>query len=473
MKQVFTECGDTHLPIEVPDDAIVVRAGETYQDPPALADPVAATREALAHPLGMPRLGELVRPDSKVVIAFPDRVKGGAHATAHRRIAIPLIVEELRAAGVPERNIKLVCAMGLHRKNLMEEWRWYLGSEIVDRFRGDRLVNHDAEDPDGIVHVGEDEFGDWVDVNRDVYEADLAILIGHAQGNPYGGFSGGYKMLATGLTTWRSIRHHHTPGTMHRPDFLPATTQSHFRQQLQAIGKTIEAGRRQKIFAIDAVLDSSSRQLAVFAGSIDKVEEATWPIGRQKTEVTLDTREKADIIVVGEPREFHYGPGMGSNPILMLQAIGSTVTRNYGAFKEGGVVIATAVCDGWFNDEWFPSYREVYNLLQRCADPAELTRYEDEVSNRPEYIYKYRHGYAYHPFHAFSMASMGAVALQHTKAVFIAGAREPGFARGMGCIPTRTFAEALEKAKKYVGSDPKIMVIPELSKQQVHLKVQS
>ena len=35
-------------------------------------------------------------------------------------------------------------------------------------------------------------------------------------GNPYGGYSGGYKHCATGISHWRSISAHHVPQVMHR-----------------------------------------------------------------------------------------------------------------------------------------------------------------------------------------------------------------------------------------------------------------
>ena len=48
-------------------------------------------------------------------------------------------------------------------------------------------------------------------MNKYVYDADVAVLIGHTQGNPYGGYSGGYKHCATGISHWRSISAHHVP----------------------------------------------------------------------------------------------------------------------------------------------------------------------------------------------------------------------------------------------------------------------
>lgn len=50
--------------------------------------------------------------------------------------------------------------------------------------------------------------------------------------------------------------------------------------------------------------------------------------------------------------------------------------------------------------------------------------------------------------------------MQHTSAVFIPGARSPGHARGMGCIPTDDFGAALRAAQKYVGKNPRVLVLP-------------
>lgn len=455
------------MDVELPENAMVLSPGESYEEPEPLKDPVEATRRALAGPLGSPPIRELVGPGAKVVIGFPDRVKGGTHATSHRRVTIPLVLDELEAAGVDERNIKLVCAIGLHRKNRRDEFEAYLGPEVAKRFGDGRLVNHDPEDPEGVVEVGETENGDVAAVNRDVAEADLAVMLGHTMGNPYGGYSGGYKMPCTGLTTWRSIRSHHVPGTMHRSDFVPASTQSHFRHQLTDIGKKIENSMKRPFFTVDAVLNGDARQTGVFAGAIEEVERASWPLAAERTEVPLEG-EAADVLVLGMPRSFHYGPGMGSNPILMLQAIGSWIVRSSAALKPDPVIICASVCDGWFNDEWFPAYREVYELFGNCARVEEMTGYEDDLAERPEYVHRFRHAYGYHPFHAFSMLYMGGIALDSASAIYIAGARQPGFARGMGCIPTRTFEEALRHAERRVGKRPRMLVVPELSKPAVH-----
>ena len=461
MKEVLLDYGDTHMRVELPDTATVVRYGETYMDPPK-ADPYEVTRRALENPLGFPPLKELGGPDKKVVIGFPDRVKGGAHPMAHRRVALPMIVEELLKGGTKLENIILMCSMGLHRKNTLEEWYWYLGKEIVDQFYPERLVNYDAEASD-LLDFGQDEMGNRVQCNRLIAEADLPIVLGHCAGNPYGGYSGGYKMVVTGMSGWRSIASHHRPATMHRKDWLGASTSSQMRKQFRSIGQAMEKSIGKKFFAVDAVLDQFSNVLDVQAGELSAVEEATWPLADQRTNVFLDMDEPADILVMGLPRNFHYGPGMGTNPILMSLAIGGQLSRCWHAFREGGVIIAASICDGWFNRHWFPSYEETYRGLEKYCTASEYLDSRDAagIVDRYEYRFQYSNNYTYHPFHAMSMISGGSVPQLWTSAVYIVGPQAPRYARGMGFSPVGSFKDALEQAKPYVGSKPRILCTPE------------
>jgi nickel-dependent lactate racemase len=460
MKNIHLDYGDTLLPVDLPDSAMVVEYGKTYTDPPGI-DPAEAVRTALKNPLGFPPLRELGGADKKVVIGFPDRVKGGAHPNAHRRTAIPIIIEELLKCGTKLENISLVCCIGLHRMNTVEEWYWYLGKDIVDRFWPDRLFNHDAEAAD-LLDLGTDDMGNVVQCNRMMAEADLPIVLGHCAGNPYGGYSGGYKMIVTGMSGWRSIGSHHCPDTMHRPDWLGAGTDSHMRRQFHSIGKAMEAGIGKKIFAVDAVLNQHSEVLAVEAGELGLVEQATWPVADNRTNVHLDMDEPADVLVMGVPRNFHYGPGMGTNPILMSLAIGGQMSRCWKAFRPGGVIIAASICDGWFNDSWFPSYEETYDALQDFNTPAEFLASDKALAivDNYEYRFSYSNRYTYHPFHAMSMISGGSVPNVFASAVYIVGAQQPRYARGMGFVPVSSFEEAMDGARRFVGGSPRVLCTP-------------
>lgn len=59
------------------------------------------------------------------------------------------------------------------------------------------------------------------------------------------------------------------------------------------------------------------------------------------------------------------------------------------------------------------------------------------------------------------MMSCGHIAEMNTSAIYIVGAKDPGYARGMGLKTRSTFEEALEDAKKkFVGPDPNILALP-------------
>ena len=326
------------MAVDLPDDTTVISPDHAQQlghlEPEPLADPVAATRAALADPLGTGPIGDLVGPGATVTIAFPDRVKGGAQETAHRKVVLPLLLDELEPAGVRLRDVRLVCAIGLHRKNHREEFVGYLGQEVLDRVPETNVVNHDAEDPDGMADLGLSALGDPVQVNRAVVESDLSIMVGHTAGNPYGGFSGGYKMPATGLTSWRSIAAPPRPALALPRRLRAGLDPQPLPRPADRDREGMEAAMPQPFFTVDAVLDSQSRQLAVRAGRIPDVEQATWPVASERTDLPVGA-EPADVLVVGIPRTFHYGPGMGANPILMMQAIGSSLVRAKRALVSG------------------------------------------------------------------------------------------------------------------------------------------
>ncbi len=476
MTTVQLEYGQGTLSVDLPDSAEIFIPGETVADPPFLEDVETATRHSIQHPVGMPPIHELVGPGAKVTISFPDKVKGGFQQNSHRKTSIPILVEECLQAGVNEKDITLICSNGLHRKNTAEEIRRILGDEIYARFAPARqIINHDSEDWDNLIDLGDDPSGDPVIMNKKVFDSDLAILIGHVLGNPYGGYSGGYKMAATGITHWRSIAAHHIPAVMHRPDFTPVSTDSLMHRKFDAIGQHMEKQMGGKFFMCDAALDTSMRQIAVFSGYGKEIQPRSWQAANRRTFVPW-AKEKFDIMVFGMPVEFHYGNGHGTNPILIQQAIAANIIRHRRVLNDRFVVICASICNGYFNDEEFPSYRELYELFHTHYHHVlpDLEKYGEHFCHNEDYIRRYRFRYGYHPYHAFSMISCGHIAEIESAAVYIVGAHEPGYAREMGMKTRSTFAEALKDAEKYCGSHPHILALPRAFKTAaVHLMMES
>lgn len=462
MKLQF-EYGKGYMEAELPDGRTeVFIPGETVPDPPYLEDPEPKTRESILNPIGLPPVSKQVKKGSKVTIIFPDKVKGGFQDNSHRKTAIPIIIKECLKAGVEKKDIKLICSNGLHRKNTVEEWKAILGEKTFNDFYSThQIVNHDSEDWDNLVDLGYDELGDKVVMNKEVYKSDLAVLIGHTLGNPYGGYSGGYKHSATGITSWQSIASHHIPEVMHRDDFTPVSYESLMRKKFNAISMHMEKYMGKKFFTCDAVLDTCQRQISIFSGYTKELQPLSWKEADKRTFIPW-AEEKFDIMVFGMPQNFHYGNGHGTNPILIMQAIAANVIRHKRIMNDNFVVICSSICNGYFHDEEFTAYREVYNLFQKDYHNmlSDIAMYGEYLSRKQEYIAKYRWGYGFHPFHVFSMISCGHVAEMNTSAIYIVGAYEPGYARGMGMKTRATFTDAFKDAEKYVGKKPRILALP-------------
>ena len=74
------------------------------------------------------------------------------------------------------------------------EMKRMVGQKIFDAFYPDRYYNHDAEDPDGLLSLGETRHGEKVVVNRRAAESDLLIYV-NLNLVP---MDGGHKSVATG-----------------------------------------------------------------------------------------------------------------------------------------------------------------------------------------------------------------------------------------------------------------------------------
>lgn len=464
MKLSF-EYGQGLVTAELPDTTDVFIQGETIKDPPCIPgeELEAKTLESIRNPIGMEPLTKLAKKGSKVTIIFPDRVKGGEQPTSHRKISIKLILQELYSVGVEKKDILLICSNGLHRKNTKEEILGVLGPELFNEFwYSHQILNHDSEDYEHLVDLGTTDRGDPVIMNKYVYDSDVAILIGHTQGNPYGGYSGGYKHCATGITHWRSIASHHVPAVMHRDDFVPVSGKSLMRSKFDEIGMHMEKCMGKKFFCCDAVLDTYSRQIEINSGYAKEMQPISWKMADKRTYVPF-AEKKYDVLVFGMPQSFHYGDGMGTNPIMLMQALSAQVIRHKRIMSDRCVIICASTCNGYFHDELWPYTREMYRMFQEdhMNILPDMDRLGEYFATNEEYIRRYRYTNAFHPFHGFSMISCGHLAEKNTAAIYITGAQQPGYARGMGLKTRATIEEALEDArKKFVGENPNILALP-------------
>ncbi len=249
---------------------------------------------------------------------------------------------------------------------------------------------------------------------------------------------------------------------MHRDDFVPVSTHNVMRDKFDRQGMFMEEKMGKKFFCCDAVLDTKSRQIEINSGWAKEMQPISWKAADRRTYVHW-AEKKYDIVIFGMPANFHYGDGMGTNPIQIMQALSAQVIRHKRVLSDKCVFIVPCLCDGWFNLDRWPYSKELYEHFLHDGNQIlpDLQKYTDQITLNQEYVDKYRFKGAFHPFHGFSMISCGHIAEMNTSAIYIIGAKEPGIARSMGLKTRASIMEAVEDAvKKYTGSDPNILVLP-------------
>ena len=157
---------------------------------------------ALANPIGRPRLGEMVKPGESVCIVVSDV----SRTWQRMSIFLPFIVKELNDAGIEDKNIRFLCAIGYHRTQTEEEHARLLGEELVARFK---MVDHVCTDKDNMVKQGTTSRGTPVAINKIAANADHIVLTGCCTYHPWVGWGGGKKSLLPGISAFETIQHNH------------------------------------------------------------------------------------------------------------------------------------------------------------------------------------------------------------------------------------------------------------------------
>lgn len=420
---------------------------------PPLADLDAAVRQALASPLGLPRLRALVKPGARVTIAFDDHTTGSFGPI--RPVAIRAVLAELAEAGVSPSQVRLVCANALHRMCRPTELVRLLDDALIGEFGG-RVSCHDAEDPDQIVDLGVTAaHGYPVQVSRLVTDADLTVYVNT---NYIRGFTGGWKSVCVGLSTWKSIRVTHTPDGMSM-----SLDRNRMHAVLDEMGHHLEQRLGRRIFKIDTLLAGPFEAAQVLAGGVDETRRAALDVQARRFPPRRAAAPAAcDILVYGVPDASPYAIWASVNPILTLISMGLGYLGGMieAAGKPGcTVIMATAACDAW-DRVHHPSYLEVWErVLPRTRDPYEITaRFEAEFARHPDYIDAYRHRFAFHPIHGI-LATHPLKRLRRVGRVIVAAPRDPHVPRHLGYDVAASVEDAVACARAIHGRDCAIGVV--------------
>ena len=444
--------GDRMIPVKLPD--IVQSAPPGFSTTLAAVDDIEGTiQKALQAPIGRAPLSEVASPDWKVTIAFDDPTVP-CFAPVWEP-AIKLVINELEKGGVKKSNITLLCANALHRKFTRRELARVIGEDLVNTF-GYRLICHDAEDFENLTYLGTTESGYDVEINKLVTDSDLTVYINTVV---WRGFNGGWKSICVGLGSYRSIRWHHTPDGMSM-----SMENNKMHEILDEMGSMVEKKiGKERIFKVETVLANPLEVHNVWAGGVSETRQAALDLMKSQLKPRREiVKEKADIVLYGIPNWSPYAAFSVMNPMLTL------ISTGLGYFggaieamgKPGCSVILTSPCPDQWNHTHHPSHKEIWEkILTSHKDPYEIVDiFEEDFAHRPEYIYKYRYCYGFHPMHGI-MTTYPLKRLRHASRIFVAGAEEPALIRHLGFEPTNTVEEAIGKAQQIHGKNASIVFV--------------
>ncbi|GAC1534755.1 MAG: hypothetical protein NVS3B12_15970 [Acidimicrobiales bacterium] len=470
----------------------------------ALEDPDGAIRDALLNPLGdSSPLPALLRPGMRLTIAFDDvsLPLPPMQAPDIRQRVIEAVLDMAATAGVDD--VVLIAALALHRRMTEAELRHALGDRVYDAFAPHGLLRqHDAEDPSNMVHLGLTDQGEDVEINRRAAESDLLVYVNIN----LVAMDGGHKSVATGLASYRSIKHHHNVRTMQHSRSFMDQKSSALHSSNWRMGRLIAAAGV-KVFQIETTLNNDTfpnsfsflqkrewewslrdrasfltvskalertppkiaRQIfhgiraphamtSVQAGEVEAVHaQTTEHVYRQQL---VSVEGQADVLTMGLPFICPYNVNSVMNPILvMCLGLGYffNLYRGKPLVREGGVLIMSHPTPWEFHPVHHPSYIDFFEqVLAETTDPIEIeAKFEESFATDPWYIHLYRTTYAYHGVHPFYMWYWGAHALEHLGQVIIVGGDVRAVKR-LGFKAASTLRDALEMAADVVGRDPSI-----------------
>ena len=381
----------------------------------------AAVAEALAHPVGAPPLREIARRGNRVCVVFTDITR-----SCPDDLLVPPILAELKAAGVRDEDITLLCGIGMHRASTHEEKVAKLGAGIVAHYR---VIDNEPQNPAALVDLGKTAGGVPVSVHRSVVESDIVIATGIVEPHQYGGYSGGRKTLAVGAAGEELIAYSHGPAFVDHPGTRLGRIEGNpFHEAIT------EAARRAGLrFILNVVLDDEKRLLRVTAGDPEAAFQDLVAFARSVYEVPIPQQYDIAIGGVGFPKDGNLYQASRAPSYLFFAP--TCVLR------PGGYFIIPARCE-----EGAGSGVGEQRFLSAMRDAPDVAFILEDAR---------RNGYPPGQQRAFVMAKV----LEKTH-VIIVGSECPDIVADCKMIPAATMDEALQIATAALGTSCDVLIVP-------------
>jgi lactate racemase len=249
-------------------------------------------RAALASPIGTPSIREIARGKRSAAIIIDDLTR-----PTPAYLYVPLIVEELRAGGIPDERVKIIGGVGCHRPMLSVDFRKKVGDWVVDRFP---CITHNPYD--FTTYVGTTPHGTRVEINDEVAESDVKIVAGGIIPHGSAGFGGGAKLILPGVCSIDTITAHHNG--KYQGASRTCVDGNGFRDELEAIARV--AGLD---IVVNAVMTADLGVAALFVGDVVEAHRAGCRAAKKLYSVRAP-KGVDGAIVSGFPQDTEFGQSL-------------------------------------------------------------------------------------------------------------------------------------------------------------------
>lgn len=404
------------LPLHVEDKnlkAVLNSRTDTYDAGKSEADLV---REALAHPIGTPRLRELARGRQKVVLVTSDHTRA-----VPSKLTLPILLAEIRA-GNPDADITILIATGLHRPTTEEEQRRMFGDEIVDH---EKIVVNKAFEDEDFERVCELPSGAELWVNKLALHCDLLVTEGFIEPHFFAGFSGGRKSILPGICNAVTVNENHSYKAIASPYAATGVLEHNpIHEDMVFAARAVNVQ-----FIMNVALNAEKKVIAAFAGDLEEAHLKGVEFVRGLAQCPSVT---GDIVVTS-----NGGYPLDQNLYQSPKAVATAEA----CCRDGGVIIMCASCCDGMGGTHFEKL-----IVRGTVD--EIDAYLSKIPPKetiPE----------------MWCAQIFSRILKKHRIILVTNYLDHEMVRKANMIPASSPDEALEMAYGMMGRDAEVVVIPD------------
>jgi len=226
----------------------------------------AVVRRSLANPIGSERLRDMASGKRSAAILIP-----GKDRVAATDVSLPILLDELNEAGIPDQEVEVFIATGTHAKHSVADVAALLGKEAASRVR---CREHTCSDDGEIRHVGTTKYGTEVYLHRGVLDAGIKVLTGRIIPHYFAGFSGGRKILIPGVAGFKTICQNHRLTLARGRGIHPQARPCSLEGNPVHLDMLEGAHLVQDVFVLNTLLDTNHNLIGAFAGALEAAHEA-------------------------------------------------------------------------------------------------------------------------------------------------------------------------------------------------------